>query len=279
MVDEVLLALHVTGEAAHAIVHGDDVRIELVDQVVERLQRRDHATGGYIDVHAERGDTRHRVDLRIGVNGDMALVEVRQDGLRQRAGGFLDLAVGGGHRLLGDQDGHARALGIVILAGDIEDVGTYDVDHIGEDLGQAFGVVLFVDVLDVGLLVLGGLCVADVIDVEAQGLGQVVEPVELEFAFHRWKLSCACGSAAWLSMPVSCARRSCVGRITPLRVGDCGRMFGARCPGKLEGGELCRRRAPPARVCRANMMAGCLHPTGHRSSQLRRRVRLSRSRG
>ncbi|MNC14397.1 hypothetical protein D3C75_621740 [compost metagenome] len=185
VVDEVLFALHVTGEAAHAVVYGDDVRVERVDQVVERLQRRDHPAGRHVDVDAEGGDAFHRMDFRIGVHRDVALVQVREDGLLQRARRLLDLAVGGLHRLLGDQDGHAGALRIVVLAGDVEDVRADDLDHIGEDLRQALGIVDLVDVLDVGLLIFRRLGVADVVDVEAQGLGQVVEAMELEFAFHR----------------------------------------------------------------------------------------------
>jgi hypothetical protein len=75
-------------------------------------------------------------------------------------------------------------LWVVVLAGDVEDVRADDVDDIAENLRQAFGIVLFVDVLDVRLLIFRRLRIADVVDVEAQGLGQVVEPVELEFAFH-----------------------------------------------------------------------------------------------
>ena len=41
------------------------------------------------------------------------------------------------------------ALRVVILARDIEDVGADDVGHVGQDLGQALGVVGLVDVLDV----------------------------------------------------------------------------------------------------------------------------------
>jgi hypothetical protein len=63
-----------------------------------------------------------------------------------------------------------------------------------------------IDVLNVCLLVLRGFRIADVIDVEAQGLCQVIEPVELEFAFHRNKTlyvdaarprDPACPSSAW----------------------------------------------------------------------------------
>jgi len=125
------------------------------------------------------------MDFRIGVHRDVALVEVGQNDFGQRARRFFDLAVSRGHRLFRNQNRDAGALGFIVLTGDVQDVGTNDLDNFCENLRQAFRVVLLIDVLDVSLLVLRGFRVADVIDVEAQGLCQVIEPVELEFAFHR----------------------------------------------------------------------------------------------
>jgi hypothetical protein len=82
------------------------------------------------------------------------------------------------HRLLGNQHRHRRALRVVVLAGDVEDVGADDLGHIGKDLGQAIGVVLIVDVLDVVAALFFGHRIADVVDVEAQRLGQVVEALQ-----------------------------------------------------------------------------------------------------
>jgi hypothetical protein len=82
------------------------------------------------------------------------------------------------HRLLGDEDGHRGALRVVVLAGDVEDVGADDVRDLGQDLGQALGVEHLVDVLDVALALLLRHGVAHVVDVEAQGLGEVVETLE-----------------------------------------------------------------------------------------------------
>lgn len=301
VVDEMLAPLDVAGEAADPIVDRDDVRVELVDQVVQGLQRGDHSAGGHIDVHAEGRDAVHRMDFRVGMHGDVALVQVRQDGVRQRARGLFDLAVGRSDRLLGDQDGHAGALGVVVLTRDVQDIGADDVDNIGKNLRQTLRVILFVDVLHVGLEVFGRLGVADVVDVEAQGLRQVVEPVELEFAFHRGELSrlLAALPQGW-GMPVRCERRTCVGRLTPLRDGDCGllsctgagwrhwspdrdgsgnvyqsgRIFRTERPPDgiarhEKRGALCRANQASARVCAPFMMTGC------RLS----RVRRSRSRG
>ena len=78
---------------------------------------------------------------------------------------------------------------LVILTGDIQNVCTNDVDNIGQNLGKPLSIVLFIDVLYVSLLIFRSLGITDVVDIEAQGLGQVVEPMELEFAFQHWKHS------------------------------------------------------------------------------------------
>ena len=51
--------------------------------------------------------------------------------------------------MLGDQHGHAGALGIVILAGNIENIGADDPGHVGVDLGGRRIIIKLVDVLDV----------------------------------------------------------------------------------------------------------------------------------
>ena len=82
------------------------------------------------------------------------------------------------HRLLGNEDGHRRPLGVVVLAGHVQDVGADDLRHIREDLGQTVGVVLLVDVLDIPAALILGRGVAHVVDVEAQRLGEVVEALQ-----------------------------------------------------------------------------------------------------
>src|SRR5690606_33166946 len=175
VVDVVLLALDVAGEATHAVVHHHDVRLEALDQVVQRLQRRDHAAGGHVDVCTEGGDAVLRVRLRVGVHRDVALVQVRD----HRVGDdFLAGRLLVDHRLLGDEDGHRGTLRVVVLAGHVEDVGADDAGHVGQDLGQAVGVVRLIDVLDVALALVLGDRIADVVDVEAQRLGEVVEALQ-----------------------------------------------------------------------------------------------------
>ncbi len=175
VVDVVLLALHVAGEAAHAVVHDDDVGLEAFDQVVQRLQRRDHAAGGHVDVRAEGRDAVVRMGFRIRVHRDVRLVHV---GHHRVGDDLLPCILLVDHRLLGNEDGHRRPLGVVVLAGHVQDVGADDLRHIRQDLGQAIGVVLLVDVLDVATALVLGRGVAHVVDIEAQRLGEVVEALQ-----------------------------------------------------------------------------------------------------
>lgn len=63
---------------------------------------------------------------------------------------------------------------------DVEDVCVDDFCYVCEDLGEVIGVVLFVDVFDVVLVLFFGYCVVDVVDVEVQGFGQVVEILQVQ---------------------------------------------------------------------------------------------------
>ena len=175
VIHEQLFALDIAGKAAHAVVHGDDIRIERADEVIERRQRRDLTAGGNVNIHAEGGKAGIRMVLRVGMHGNVALIEVCNDGIRLK--GRL-------HVLLRDEKGYRGALRVVILLGNVQHMRT---DHLGyplENAGQSFGVVLLVDVLDVVALLALGFCVADVVDVEGQRLGQVVEPVKFELVLH-----------------------------------------------------------------------------------------------
>ncbi len=175
VIDVVLLALHVTSEATHAVIHDHDVRFQTLDQVVQRFQRGNHATGGHIDVRAERGDALLRMGFRVGMDGDVALVHVRDHSVGDQLLAGLLLV---DHRLFRDQDRHRGTLGVVVLAGHVQDVRADDLGNVGQDLSQPIGVVLFINIFDVTLTLLFGAGVTDVIDVEAQRLGEVVETLQ-----------------------------------------------------------------------------------------------------
>ena len=103
--------------------------------------------------------------LRIGVDGDMALVQVGQLGIPH-----------GHHGSLGNENGHRRPLGVVVLLGDVQHLGADHIRQGGEDIGQTLGVVLLVNVSDIVPLLPGGLGVAHVVDIEAEALVRLLKP-------------------------------------------------------------------------------------------------------
>ena len=105
--------------------------------------------------------------LRVGVHRHVALVQVAQHCVPRRH-----------HRALGDENGHRGPLGVVVLPGDVQHLGADHIRQGGEDMGEPLGVVLLVDIGDVVLLLPGRLGVAHVVNVKAEGLRQIVEPVE-----------------------------------------------------------------------------------------------------
>ncbi len=120
--------------------------------------------------------------FRVGVHRDVTLVQVGHDGIRQRSGRLFVVGLFAiGELVLGDQHGDRCAMGLVVLTRDVKNVGADNLDDVGQNLGQALGVVHLVDVVDIGLALFFGLRITDVVDVKAQGFGQVVETMQLEF--------------------------------------------------------------------------------------------------
>jgi hypothetical protein len=59
-------------------------------------------------------------------------------------------------------------------------MGADNIGHVLENLRQTFGVVKLIDIVDISRTLLFGFGVTDVVNIEAQRAGQVVEPVESE---------------------------------------------------------------------------------------------------
>ena len=173
VVQEQLLAVQVPGEAPHTVVHGDDVRIEGANQIVQCGQGRDLPAGGHVNIHPEGGQERFGVVLGVGVHRDMALIQVAQHRIPRR-----------GHRALGDEDSHRGPLGVIVLPGDIQHLGADHIRQGGEDIGQALRVILLVDIGDIVPLLPGRFGVTHVINVKTEGLCQIVEPIEAQFFSH-----------------------------------------------------------------------------------------------
>ena len=84
-------------------------------------------------------------------------------------------------RLFADQNGHAGALGFIILTGDIQDIGTNNRTGFCQDLRQAIGIIEFVDIGDVAVALFCRFGVTDIVDTKTQAFGQVVKAVQLQF--------------------------------------------------------------------------------------------------
>ena len=174
VVNEELLPLNVPSEAAHPVVQEDDFRVEGLDQVVQGCQGRNLPAGGDVDVDSEGGNATRFVSLRIRVGADVAFVQMGQ------TDAALCLVC---HRTLGDEDRYARTHWVVVLSRDVEDAGANDLCHALEDALQSLRVVHLVDVGEIFIAVRPALGVADVVYVETQALGQVIEATEPEFLF------------------------------------------------------------------------------------------------
>ena len=108
VIDEQLLAAQVAGKAADMVVEGYDVGIEIVDQVIQRVERRNTTARRYVDISAEGHDPLLRMAFRIRMNRQMALIQMTNY-----------VGVGRFDRLFRNEDRHAGPLRIVILAGNI----------------------------------------------------------------------------------------------------------------------------------------------------------------
>ncbi len=107
MVDKQLLSVHVARKAAHPVIHGDDVRVKAAYQKIQRIERRDDAAGGHVDIHAEGGDARLGMVFRIRMHRNMAFVQMRHNR-------FAALSEAG-YRPLGNKQRGAGPLRLIVL--------------------------------------------------------------------------------------------------------------------------------------------------------------------
>ena len=89
------------------------------------------------------------------------------------------------HFLLRNEHGHAGALGIIVLLGNIQHLGADGVGYLLENAGEPLRTVLFVNIGDILFPLLFRAGIAHIIHVEAESLRQVVETVKLKLTpFH-----------------------------------------------------------------------------------------------
>ena len=97
---------------------------------------------------------------------NVAFVEMGHHRIRQRPRRLGVGQIFRRHRLLGNQHGHAGAFRLIILAGDIKNIGADNMADFDENIGQSFGVVHFINVLDILFALSRRLGVADIIDIK-----------------------------------------------------------------------------------------------------------------
>ena len=100
------------------------------------------------------------------MHGDMALIEMADDSVRHRL-----------NRPFRNQYRYTGTLRFIILLGNVEDIRPDDVGDLGQYSRQSLGTVLLINILDIFLAMLGCLRIANIIHIEAERLGQVIEPV------------------------------------------------------------------------------------------------------
>ena len=129
VVDVDLAAADVARETAHAVVHEHDIGVEVVDQMIEGEQRRNHAAGRNVDVDAEGRNAGLRVGFRVGVRRNVAFVKMRDI----VAAGVVERMVA-----LIDEHRHAGTPRIVVLRGNVDDLGLDYVRHPLKDAPEFF---------------------------------------------------------------------------------------------------------------------------------------------
>ena len=105
----------------------------------------------------------------------MAFIEVTEHKTAIRA---LD----GG--ILGQKERDGSALRIIILLGDIQDLCADHLRDVRQDFHETVRVILLIDIGNILLLLAFSLGIADIVNVKAQCLCQVIEPIKLQLIFH-----------------------------------------------------------------------------------------------
>ena len=86
--------------------------------------------------------------------------------------------------ILGQKQRDGSALRIIILLGNIQNLCADHLRDVRQDLHEAVGIILLIDIGNILLLLALGLGIADVVNVKAQRLCQVIEPIKLQLILH-----------------------------------------------------------------------------------------------
>ena len=161
-----LFSVHIPREPTHPVVHRDDVRIKRTDQVIECRKRRDLPAGRHVDIHPEGSNAGLRMVFRIGMYRHMTFIQMGQLCLASRQ-----------HGILRDQKRNRSPLRLIILAGNIQNRCSDHIRQGRKNPCKTFRIILFVYIINIVFLLSCRLGITDIINVKAQGFGQVIKPV------------------------------------------------------------------------------------------------------
>ena len=182
VVDKEFFAVSVTGEATHTVIDCDNIGIKAVNEEIEGIKRGDSAAGRNIYIDTESCNRIMWVIFRISVYSDMAFIKMGSNGISVIS---IFSAVAGliyffRQAFFGDEQSDACPLRIIVLFGDVEDTCPNHFGNFTENIGKTFRVVLFVDVCDIIFLFPFSFCIANVINIETEGFGEIIKSVEFQ---------------------------------------------------------------------------------------------------
>ena len=108
----------------------------------------------------------------------MTFVELCEDGLRRgRLFFYRFLAAGDDRRLLRNQHRNACSLRLIVLLGNVENPCADHIRNLRKNLCETIGIILFINVFNIIPLFTRRFRIANIIDIEAQRLREVVKPI------------------------------------------------------------------------------------------------------
>ncbi|CCJ75022.1 hypothetical protein BN135_86 [Cronobacter muytjensii 530] len=83
-------------------------------------------------------------------------------------------------RLFAHQNRDAGALGLIVLAGDIQNIGADNRAGFRQDFRQTVSVIEFIDIRDIAIALFRRFGVANIVNTKTQAFGQVVKAMQFQ---------------------------------------------------------------------------------------------------
>ena len=166
MIQEEFFSIDIPGKASHPVIHRNDIRVKGTDEIIQCGKRCDLPAGRHVDIHPEGSNAGLRMVFRIGMYRHMTFIQMGQLCLASRQ-----------HGILRDQKRNRSPLRLIILAGNIQNRCSDHIRQGRKNPCKTFRIILFVYIINIVFLLSCRLGITDIINVKAQGFGQVIKPV------------------------------------------------------------------------------------------------------